>query len=412
MKYTFKDILNATMYEETQVMVIMGKYAWFNNMVVDTLKYMCINQDNDFKITVNVSEEFGIDDTGEDGFTNSVDFNTFMEVIGVANINGKWFCRVNLNSLNKKQKDTLIDYIKQPSDNGILVVVAEEWKDYKDLLRNKALNISKVSNMIQLNFAARNVLKDIVEQSFAEKDITIDKDAIDFFLIRMSHAYDKYESTIDDIVHMHKENKLTLKDIKLYMKGIENFVIDDFITELLKPMVSDKTNSKKVLRIMMALEDEIGPKNLVYQLINKIDEYIEYRLLINDGYIPIGINYFFNDVIKALPDQDKYKNVSEWTFRQKANTASITSLRDWIYMKMLLTKAIENKRIDDDTMDKKCQKALYELSTRSVITSDRINNDINISNILGQDLYNLNNIIYDENALNKIEQDKELAEIS
>ena len=90
-------------------------------------------------------------------------------------------------------------------------------------------------------------------------------------------AYDKYEEQINNIIDIHKEPILTVKDLKVYMKGIENFIVDDFINELVKPMVSDKTNSKKVLKIMMALEDEFGAKNLVYQLLKKIDEYYRRR---------------------------------------------------------------------------------------------------------------------------------------
>lgn len=409
MKYTFNDILSAEIYEDTRVMFVLGKYTWFNNMVCDTLKALSIDSDEKVEITSDlaVSSEFGIDmeDTDDSSGTNSVDFNTFMDVIGVSNINGKWFCKVSLQSLNKKQKEKLMRYIKDPSDTGILVVVSDNWLDYKDILRNRALSFSKVSHLIQLSFPNKNILKSIVQQSFEEKEIEIDNGAVEFFIMRMSSAYGDYEKVINDIVDIHKESTLDKKQIKEYMKGIENFVLDDYIMELTKPMSSEKTNSKKVLKIMMALEDEIGAKNLVYQILKSINKYIEYRLLINKGYIPIGINYFFKDILNGLPENIRkdYEKMNERKFRYEAYVASRTSLRDWEYMKLILSKAIENNRMSEDEMDAKCQKALYELSTRSVLKADRLNNILGVDNILTKKLDNINKIIYKEQPRRKEE---------
>lgn len=264
MKYSFKDILNAEIYESTRVMFVLGKYVWFNNMVCDTLKYMCIDQENQFNAAIGIGDEFGIKDIDNGELSaNSVDFATFMEVIGVASINGRWYCRTEYSTLTKKQKEQLFKYIKEPSDNGILVITSDDWMQYNSILKNRLISFSKVSHIMQLSFPNKQILKGIVAQSFSEKGIEIEPSAVDFFIMRMSSAYDKYEEQINNVVDVHKEPILTVKDLKIYMKGIENFILDDFISDLLKPMTSDKTNSKKVLKIMMALEDEFGAKSLV-----------------------------------------------------------------------------------------------------------------------------------------------------
>ena len=66
-------------------------------------------------------------------------------------------------------------------------------------------------------------------------------------------------------------------------------------------------------------------------------------------------------------------------------------------MKLILNKALENNKIGDDKMDEKCQKALYELSTRSVLKADRINNIIGVDNILDKQLNKINRVIYQDN---------------
>lgn len=406
MKYSFKEMLNAEIYENTKVMFILGQYTWFNNMVSDTLKSICIDEVESYNAAIGIGEEFGISDSSdESNSANSVDFNTFMDVIGVASVNGKWFCKTDFKMLTKKQREKLFSYIKEPSDNGIIVIVSDDWKEYKDILKNRILSFSKTAHLIQLSFPNRNVLKSIVHQSFLENDIEIDSGALDIFLMKMSKAYGEYEGVIDYIVHAHNEKILNAQEIKKYMSGIEYFTVDDFVQEMTKPMVSDKTNNKKILKMMTSLEDELGAKNLLYQVLKQVEQYIDYRILINSGYIPIGINYFFNDVIKALPEdkKDKYEKVNEWKFRKQAEIASRTSLRDWEYIKIILNGAIANNKLPDNIIDMKCQKALYEACTRSVLTSDRINNIIGIDNIIKKEIKHIDKIQFNDADLATIE---------
>lgn len=415
MKYTFKDMLTTEVYETAYVMFILGKYNIFNNMASDTMKGFCVQEDST-AISADLLGDFGLDAGDEDDIANSVDFATFMAVNGVANINGRWFCRVDYSAMNKKQKEQLMKYIKNPSPNGVLVVVSNEWRDYKDLLKSKILMYSKNAHILELGFPHRDVLKGIVTQMFHEKNIIASSQAVDHFIQRMSAAYDEYEQVIDDIADKHSlkmqedgGSRLELKEIKEYMKGIEHYVLDDFVAELTKPMSSDKTNSKKILKILMILEDEYGAKDLVYRLLSIIQEYIDFRILINEGYIPISINYFFNDVVKTLDPDSKYAKMKEYTFRKKAIIASQTSLRDWEYMKLILFNAIKNKMVTEEVMDQKCQRALYELCTRSVITADRINNIIGIDNVLVKQRQSIDKYVFDDSKLEELNNQIKLA---
>lgn len=387
MRYSFQDILNKEIYTDTRVIFLFGKYNIFINIVADEFKLTCMENNRVENVSNSVSSEFGFNETEEEIVSTSVDLSTFFEVVTVPNINGKWFCKAELDTITKKQKEHLLRYIKEPNENGVLVITSNNWLVYKEFLNNRVLGTSKVSSIMQLNFPYRNVLKDMVKQLFQDRGIKIDSDAADFFILRMNKSYDEYEIIIDEIRNQHTEADLSLKDIKVYMKGIERFDIDDFIREIVKPLPNSKADGKKVLKIMVALEDELGAKNLVYQLIKKVDEMIEYRLLINKGIIPIGIKYFFGDVIKQLGgEQGKYGKVNEYTFRKKADLASQTSLRDWEYIKLILTKAIEDNKISDSDMELKCQRALYEMCNRSILSASRINNILGIENILNNDI--------------------------
>lgn len=395
MKYTFKDMLNAEIYDNVRVMFILGKYSWFNNMISDTIKSMCESNAGVEVVDLGIDAEFGLDTSDEDKTSTSVDFTTFMAVNNVKNINGKWICKVNYSLLNSKQKEQIKTYLKSPSENGVLIVVSDNWLEYKEILKHRVLNISNNCHSIQLDFPNRKTLKKIVEMAFEEKGIEIASDAVDLFIMKMSTVYDEYEDMINYVADLHsdkKDSKITAKELREYMSGIDNYVVDDFIIELTKPLTSDKTNKKKVLKIMATLVEEHGAFSLVKQIMKKVNESIEYRLLINDGYIPIGINYFYKDILNGLPNPSKYEKVSEWQFRKKADLASKTSLRDWEYIKLILTKALEQKVMADSDRELKCKIALYEVATRSVATKSRLNNIIRIENVLNNDLDKINRI--------------------
>ena len=317
--------------------------------------------------------------------------------------------------MQKKDKDALMKYIKDPNENGIVIIIGNEWKEYKDLLRNKIINMSKYVSSIQLSFPRGDVLAKIVKQLFEEKGIKIDNAAIDLFLTKMSNDYDNYPNVVADVCEMHHSEHLTAKELKTYMKGIENYVLDDFIGELIKPLANDSTRSKKVLRMMVTLMDSMGAESLARQVQRSIEECIDFRIMINSGVIPMGIRYFYSDTIEDIKNtfgevvkitqrdkqtkeivvteqKNKYISMNEFVFRRKAELASRTSLRDWEYMSIILSKALNTPFTAGADRDFIIKKALYEICTRSVASESRILNDIGFENILGKDLEWLDSI--------------------
>lgn len=417
------------MYRNTRVLFIFGKHNFFNEIVSDTFKYKNTMQNDTALIHTGstITDEFDFTDKSEentDEFSddntqqsvgNSIDFKTFLSVVNVPNLYGKWVCIETLAGMQKKDKDALMKYIKDPNENGIVIIIGNEWKEYKDLLRNKIINMSKYVSSIQLSFPRGDVLAKIVKQLFEEKGIKIDNAAIDLFLTKMSNDYDNYPNVVADVCEMHHSEHLTAKELKTYMKGIENYVLDDFIGELVKPLANDSTRSKKVLRMMVTLMDSMGAESLARQVQRSIEECIDFRIMINSGVIPMGIRYFYSDTIEDIKNtfgevvkitqrdkqtkeivvteqKNKYISMNEFVFRRKAELASRTSLRDWEYMSIILSKALNTPFTAGADRDFIIKKALYEICTRSVASESRILNDIGFENILGKDLEWLDSI--------------------
>lgn len=420
MNYKFSDIFSDDMYRDTRVLFIFGKYSFFNKLVSDTFKYKNTNKEEASFLSFDndVSKEFGFgDEEDEDstGLGESIDLTTFLSVVNVPNLNGKWVCIETLAGMTKKNKDALMKYIRDPNDNGIVIVIGNEWKEYNDLLRNKIISMSKYVSSIQLNFPRSDVLAKIVKQLFESKGINIENAAIDLFLTKMSSDYDNYPSVVADICGMHKEKTLTAKELKTYMKGIENYVVDDFVCELIKPLSNDSTHSKKVLRVMSILIDALGAEQLARKVLRIVNEFIDFRIMINLGIIPIGVRYFYSDTINDIKDtfgevktirqidketkkvveterKNPYVSMNEYVFRRKADVASRTSLRDWEYISFILSKALTtgySSKVDKEFIIKK---ALYEICTRSVATESRIKNALGTEDILGKELEWLDSI--------------------
>lgn len=389
MKYSFKDIVNEDMYSTALVMFVAGQYNIFNNIVVDELKERCKAEDN-FERDRQLFNEFGIDD-GDTKITvsNTVDFNTFMDVVGIPSVNGRWFCSVDIKTLNKKQRNILEGYMRDPSPNGILVIVSHEWLDFRWYLRNRVLQNSQCSHIIQLGFPNRTVLVKLTHLLFEKRNAKIDNRTAELFVMRMSSAYDDYDTVIDKICLGHRGGKLTHERVQEGLKGVDNYVLDDFIERILEPITKDKiTPNRRIYKIYGALKSEMGAIAIVRQLMYKVGQYIEFRLAINDGTIPIKVRYSVVRVKESLGEEHPLYRIPDFRFRRMAYIASLTSLEDWTYIKMLLSD--ETYKYSEEASEK----ILYTLIHRTVLNKSRLNNSLKIEDIIDKKVENVDKIKY------------------
>ena len=403
MIFSFKDIASEELYSSARILFVTGQYGIFNNLAIDAISELCKPKDD-----ILSDPEF-IEDLKDDGvseteimavISNSVDIETFMRVNGVLPMMGLWFCSIDYSFMTKKQLNWLDNYMKSPSSSGKLVVFCTDWKKYNTLLRSKIVRNSAFVHLIKLSYPSRSTLETVVSELFYERGALIEKRAIELFIMRMSSSYDEYAEIIDKIIVESVPSEapkgtymITYENTLNAMKGIENFVIDDFLLKLLVPLGSERSNGKnKIYRILGSLLDEFGARQLVAKLKSKIEDYIEFRLIINNGIIPIKVMYSVPEAKERLGEKHKLCRYSDYTFRKMAKIAAETSLRDWTYMKMILSNA-------DKFSDESYERVLYSLINRSVLTESRLNNDIGIDNISTITLKNLDSIVFEEDKL-------------
>lgn len=398
MKFTFKDIDNEKIYVDSNVVFAVGAYPIFINIVVDLLKDTCrVDVDE----TADILDEFYFADTGS-LTNNNVDFDTFIDVVKMPNINGRWICVTSLNELTKKQLEKLNTYIKSPSENGLLVVTSVEFKEYSKYLSNRSLCFGSRSHIIQLSFPSRQKLVDIVNKIFLDYNLEVTKDAINLFIIKMGSNYEEYRTVIEsNIASMftstNTENEAqTIKTVNIdyktmleCMKGVENYLLDDFIEQLTEPLTSDKiVKNRKVYKMLLAMVEEFGARALVSKLRYSINDIIVMREVINSGYVPMGVKYSVEEAKRRLGAEHQFYNISEYKFRKLVELASKTSLKDWVSMKIILAAPGQKAQ------DSEYEKALNTLVNRSVFCDSRLTDDIGLTDIIETEFNEIHKIRY------------------
>ena len=340
MKYLFSDIYNEDLYKNSSVLFVVGPYAIFNNIAVDNMKNECNGK--------------GIEDTSdntEDNLTgikinNALDFENFKILCRTPSITGKWYTVVDIDSLNKKGVEWIKEYIKNPSEYTVLCITSTQFKNYKFWLNNKSVNTTINVNALQLSWPHRDTVNKIVKLLFKNRNRDIEQRAVELFIVRMGHEYNEYDRVIDKICNENTPDNVTdyseLKPISYdetleSMKGIESYGIDEFIERLTLPLTSDVVSSRKqVYRMLMYLIESYGARKLVAVLKTKIADLIEYREAINNGTIPILVDFNVAEAKRSLGEESRLANKTDYRFKVEAKLASKTSLKDWVYMSMIL----------------------------------------------------------------------------
>lgn len=406
MRYNFSSIYDEKMLSGTQVLFIFGKYNVFNNIVVDRFRNRCkgIFSSEETAELEALAAEFG--GKGSVGGQMALSIEEFKRQIHMPCSNGLWFCSVRADYTSDKDMDWIKEYMKNPSRYGVLIVICSDWKKIKQYRKLSIFKTSEKTSCIQLGFPDRQTLKEIIKLMFKEKLAELDDRAVELFIMRMSSSYDEYPEVVDTVVDragIYEKSQLTkisYEDMKEYMHGIENYLLDDFIDRLSAGMTSKKVvKTRKIYKVMDSLVDELGYSGLVYRLKYRIRDLLEFRIAINNGIIPILVRYDAKLVKSQLSDDSSIKRISDRPFKRGAHTASKFSLRELYYMKLMLEKITPLSSEDE------CMRVVLDIIHRKAYSANRLTNDIGVADVLDENMYKLNSILYNENlGLKRISQ--------
>lgn len=409
MIYKFSDIYNQEMYRTANILFILGSYDIFNNIVVDECRKRCIpNEDEEIdKTFLNMIANdlpTGSNNTNQsDSSMNVLEFKEFMDLNRTYPLEGRWFCNVNYKELKTKEKDSLKEYIKVNSDTGLLIVNIRDFQDYREYLRNRTFQTSQVAHIIQLTFPNRNMLTEILNSEFRKNNVIVNDKAIQLFILRLSNDYNSYYNVISDISEKHKGTTIGYDDMLESLKGIDNYVLDDFLAEMTKGVRNSKLRTnRKIYKMYKSLLDSMTAREIVTKLNYKVDMMLELRVAINNGTLPILVRYGAKEAQDKLPEDSKVKSLSTFTFKKYAKIASLTSLKDWYYIKMMLKgnsyMGARGGTSNSNDAEQEYKHILLSVIHRTTFCPNRLMNDMGILNVIEEELYDLNTVFYNENV--------------
>lgn len=402
MKLTLDDLGKDNLISDLRVAIVAGQHNLINNIVSDRIKAACRDSfELDKESLGELYDEFSIEDTeySEEEGLYVLNLETFVTQSTVPPPAGLWFCRVDIDVSTAAQRDLVLKYIERPNEYGKLVVVSSDYKVFRVYLRNRTLLKSGTCHIFNVGFPNKTQLRPIIENLAAEYKIEFSTKALDNFIIRMSDQYDSYPMALERLSRNLPENDGEMRRVgpdalAKILKGIEFFSINDFVEALSKPLSSGTLNNKKITRMLFSLLDAWGGKALVRKLLKSIDQCIDFRLMVNKGIIPVGVEFFYADTLKRLPDTSEYKEWPEWKFRNAAQLAIRTSLRDWLYIKLILGRIRLDGKIQSS--DEEIFRMLYGVCIRSVMCEDRLNNIIGADDILEHPINRIDRVRYKE----------------
>ena len=334
MIYSFIDFSKVQSLE-LSILFIYSEHNLFKNKIIDAQREACrgvlstvkMNKAEDL-----LSEFSNFGDYESGGVVNSMEFDDFYNVAYTPSLLGKWFCSVNYEDLDKRQLEKLGRYIRNPSKEGVLILSVSNYRSYLELRRNKILETSMYTSIINLRYPTRGELREIVQGMFNSRGIAIERDAIDLFIKRVGREYDSYPSLIDRF-SIKRYKGVTYRDILDILQDVDNYEIGDIIVELTKVAKVNKKTNRQIYKVLKSLLNSYTPRELLRRLHYKIGEVLEMRMYINSGYIPAEFTYSVEEVQKRISKaspRSRLVSLSPHTFNELKKLSMRTTLRDWV----------------------------------------------------------------------------------
>ena len=387
MIYNFDSIF--TKYEEQYPVVFLcSQYPIFANIVIDRCYEYC---KGDLTMDISAYKFFAADET--DTQESYLEFPTFLSYVAGKKAIGKWYSKIEYDTAPKTFSEPLYSYLQHPSKNGLLLIVVRDWRNIKKVLANKFYTGNSNICVYNLTFPRKKMLYALIENIFQTHKIDSTKQAINLFITRMGMNYNAYSEQLDLIIQDNKGKSLTYQQMQSYLSGVYNYAVDDFIASVMTNKGKDKiVKNRKAYKILNSLLNEYTASQIVSRVLNRVNVLIEYREIINDGYLPFSHDYDVKKIQEKLPEDSKAKGVSTSYFLKNVELASKTTIKDWYFIKIILSNRANRSEFESF-------KALMSVIHRFIYNNDRLMNNIRVKDIIDEELFLLNACIPHEMGL-------------
>ncbi|MEM4385788.1 MAG: hypothetical protein QXD03_04500 [Candidatus Anstonellales archaeon] len=319
--------------ESANVLFISSRYDVINKYIIDKVKTYYRREE---RVDIELLGEFGVGgDSVESGYV-IVDFDRFMSVFNTPSVSGKWLCIVGVDTLTKKQVELLDNYMKKTSSNGLLVLYMDYNRKY---MNNNLIKNSKVIHLLNLRYLNKSFLMEYVRDKFIESGVDVSKAGLELFVYKLGNDINNYDNIIADIANKYNGYVIGYNEIKESLKGVNTYVIDDFVEKLFSVNVGDKIDRRKVIyKVLGDLLSDMKASEVVGSLRDVIDLLIEIRVLMNKGVIPVGIKFSMREVRGKILEGSKLHSLSDYRLKELIYMASKITLNELLNVRIILDR--------------------------------------------------------------------------
>lgn len=319
-KDTYVDIDNIR--ANYDIVYVLCSNLFFSNLVIDRL---LDGTEKKISLSDDLMEELNLPSTdGKSLRQNSL--GEFLKVVNTPNVLGRWVCLVDYSSLQKQDLTQLSNYNMNSTSNGLLVVRVSDFRQYSNILNAKGVKTSKKVATLVYPYISHDILKPELIRYFKSAGITFDSHVtVSNLIYRIGTNYGQYQEVL---------NRLELVDNKLTAEiftDIDNYDSLDLVTEVLRCKSKGKAIRKtKVHKVLNILLETYTIEKLVTSIRYCLKDLIDFRILINQGVIPVIVEVDC-DTIKANLDDTKYERIkkfSTYKFKRYLKLASEISSSD------------------------------------------------------------------------------------
>ena len=260
---------------------------------------------------------------------------------------GRWWYTGSADSLSPADAKALIKLIKDPVDYGTAILTGTDFTKYRK--HTRLLAKAPRAHELVASFPSDRFLIKHVQREITVRGCKIAPGIAKRFIHRLGDSYTLYAYYIDLLISELPKGVVEVKKehIDATLKGFTGTSFNKFVEDLLRPLPNNELKRSLALFKSYDVVREEGPANVLRKLHYRAKQYMEIRRLINEGYIPTGVDFTVAEFTKLLKDnsddeetdtknkkQTKFsaKTIQQWSdqkFWREVRIASKTTIADW-----------------------------------------------------------------------------------
>lgn len=246
---------------------------------------------------------------------------------------GRWWYTGSADNISVADKRALERLIKKPVEYGTAVLIGTNYTKYRNVTRG--LRKAGQAHEISASFPSERFLIRHVQRKVISKGYKIAHDNAKRFVRRLGAFYPKYDYYIDLMVSELSEDdwELSRGIIDKTLRGVTGATFNTFMKYLTKPLSSGEMKRTTELYKNYWIVREEGPAKVLRKVHQKAMQYLEIRRLINEGYLPVGIEYSVAAFAKLIGNpEEKDDNLDEETSeggkKKKKGSSGVFTYKD------------------------------------------------------------------------------------